>query len=280
MTNSNVDPFTFVGDSKLPEPSEPFLRMQNSISPFLRILIGCAIGASFLQSDMSASTYHLFVFIRDSSLPRRSHSDFIFNYSTIGRVVISFPLEYWQFATEIRRSRRIQVCMSNFFSKKYHQHEPTRLSHVPLTLLYSSLTKLFLLLLLTLWKPSSGPVSARQAGGRFSFSRQGFKDDSITQCALELLDDDKLDREWVIRNVLGGMAAGFGLRGRRDCPSIRPSICLSILYVVVVLDIQPAFTTVIVLTGWVLKTFVANLLLPWVSKSESGGDVFLAYSIP
>lgn len=31
--------------------------------------------------------------------------------------------------------------------------------------------------------------------------------------ALELLDEDKLDRQWVVRNVLGGMAAGFGLRG-------------------------------------------------------------------
>lgn len=31
--------------------------------------------------------------------------------------------------------------------------------------------------------------------------------------AMELLDDDKLDREWIVRNVLGGMAAGFGLRG-------------------------------------------------------------------
>lgn len=28
-----------------------------------------------------------------------------------------------------------------------------------------------------------------------------------------MLDDDKLDREWAIRNVLGGMSAGFGLRG-------------------------------------------------------------------
>jgi hypothetical protein len=31
--------------------------------------------------------------------------------------------------------------------------------------------------------------------------------------AFEILDDDKIDREWVVRNVLGGMAAGFGLRG-------------------------------------------------------------------
>lgn len=32
--------------------------------------------------------------------------------------------------------------------------------------------------------------------------------------ALSILDQDKLDREWVIRNILGGMAAGFGLRGK------------------------------------------------------------------
>lgn len=32
--------------------------------------------------------------------------------------------------------------------------------------------------------------------------------------AFEVLDDDKIDREWVVRNVLGGMSAGFGLRGK------------------------------------------------------------------
>ena len=35
----------------------------------------------------------------------------------------------------------------------------------------------------------------------------------LAQRALEVLDDDRLDREWVVRNVLGGLAAGFGLRG-------------------------------------------------------------------
>lgn len=33
------------------------------------------------------------------------------------------------------------------------------------------------------------------------------------QVLLEVFDEDKLDREWVVRNLLGGMAAGFGLRG-------------------------------------------------------------------
>ena len=30
---------------------------------------------------------------------------------------------------------------------------------------------------------------------------------------LHLLDDDVLDRTWLVRNLLGGMSAGFGLRG-------------------------------------------------------------------
>ena len=36
----------------------------------------------------------------------------------------------------------------------------------------------------------------------------------IIQRTLEIFDDDKLDRDWLVRNVLGGMAAGFGLRGQ------------------------------------------------------------------
>lgn len=86
-----------------------------------------------------------------------------------------------------------------------------RLSHIPLTLLYSSLTKLFLLLLLSLWKPSSAPSSGDVSGTHIS----SFASIEAARAALQVLDDDKLDREWVVRNVLGGMAAGFGLRGKR-----------------------------------------------------------------
>lgn len=35
-----------------------------------------------------------------------------------------------------------------------------------------------------------------------------------------MLDDEKLDREWIVRNVLGGMSAGFGLRGMQKLPRI------------------------------------------------------------
>ena len=87
--------------------------------------------------------------------------------------------------------------------------ESLRFSHVPLTLLYSSLSKLFLLFLLSIWRPStdnSTQVFTERAKGTILAH-------PVINSALEILDDDKLDKEWVIRNVLGGMAAGFGLRG-------------------------------------------------------------------
>ena len=84
------------------------------------------------------------------------------------------------------------------------------MSHVPLTLFYSSVTKLFLLFLLVIWRPSmhSGSKSLYR-------SRHGdvWADNWLMSSALGLLDEDKLDSEWVVRNLLGGMAAGFGLRG-------------------------------------------------------------------
>jgi hypothetical protein len=83
-------------------------------------------------------------------------------------------------------------------------------SLIPLTLFYSSLTKLFLLFLFTIWRPTTTPVAlsvpSNLSNATFFYSQyllHGFK----------MLDDDKLDREWAIRNVLGGMSAGFGLRG-------------------------------------------------------------------
>ena len=49
---------------------------------------------------------------------------------------------------------------------------------------------------------------------------------------------------------------------------------------VVVLDIHPIFTTLIVLFGWAVKTAVANFVHPWVNAGEKIGEAFLAYSIP
>ncbi|KAJ7183294.1 Arv1-like family-domain-containing protein [Mycena filopes] len=118
-----------------------------------------------------------------------------------------------------------------------------RFSLIPLTLFYSSLTKLFLLFLLTIWRPSAG--SAPRQSNSYAF---------------QLFDDDKVDREWVVRNVLGGMSAGFGLR--------------------VVLDSHPFFTTIIIISGWVVKTAASHLVSRWVGGDEQMGEAWLAYSIP
>ncbi|KAI0714284.1 Arv1-domain-containing protein [Cerioporus squamosus] len=140
--------------------------------------------------------------------------------------------------------------------------EQFRFSHIPLTLLYSSLTKLFLLFCLSIWRPdgakSRAPSGLHPNATVFTHP--------LILAALELLDEDKLDREWVVRNVLGGMAAGFGLR--------------------VVLDCHPIFTTIIILAGWLVKTAVASLVSEWVGtglgfgEDRAAGEMWLAYSIP
>jgi len=130
-----------------------------------------------------------------------------------------------------------------------------KLSLIPLTIFYSSLTKLFLLFLLTIWRPSTSTPE----GSQYNWDPSYYSSTFVTR-ALEIWDEDKLDREWVIRNVLGGMATGFGLR--------------------VVLDCHPVFTTVVILVGWCAKTGVARLLKDWVGGDENTGDIWMAYSIP
>ncbi|KIK91197.1 hypothetical protein PAXRUDRAFT_831045 [Paxillus rubicundulus Ve08.2h10] len=129
-----------------------------------------------------------------------------------------------------------------------------RISLIPLTILYSSFTKYFLLFLLTIWRPSA----TLPGGAPYRFGVP-YENPLIVR-ALEIWDEDKLDREWVVRNVLGGMAAGFGLR--------------------VVLDCHPLFTTVVILVGWVGKTAVAELLKDWIGTDAQSREIWLAYSIP
>jgi lipid intermediate transporter len=96
------------------------------------------------------------------------------------------------------------------------------------------------------------------------------------------MDDDKLDREWIVRNVLGGMSAGFGLRGAfaSTFPYMATWLFKISSLVVVILDWHPAFTTIIILAGWVAKTLVASLVSGWVGGDEQAGEAWLAYSIP
>lgn len=91
-----------------------------------------------------------------------------------------------------------------------------RMSHIPMAIIYSSFTKSFLLFLLTIWRPSLS------LPGNAPYRFEGSYKDPWILSALEIWDEDKLDREWVVRNVLGGMAAGFGLRGKSSLSTDAP----------------------------------------------------------
>ncbi|KAJ3568336.1 hypothetical protein NP233_g5773 [Leucocoprinus birnbaumii] len=142
------------------------------------------------------------------------------------------------------------------------------LTLIPLTLFYSSLTKLFLLFLLTIWTPTASistvtSTSYPQLETSWLHALQtNFTGTlpSIISDISKVLDDDKLDREWVIRNVLGGLSAGFGLR--------------------VILDIHPFFSTFIILSGWLSKTAMAQLVVEWVGRGTQMSQAWLAHSIP
>ena len=76
-----------------------------------------------------------------------------------------------------------------------------RLSHISLALLYASLTKLFLLSLLVIWKPAATGISTKEP-----------TNDGL-EAIFHIFDDNRLNREWLLRNLMGGMASGFAVRG-------------------------------------------------------------------
>lgn len=65
---------------------------------------------------------------------------------------------------------------------------------------------MFMLLCLSIWRPDNAPISNVEYPRHESVP--------FLSSLLTALDEDKLDRHWVVRNVIGGMAAGFGLRGK------------------------------------------------------------------
>ncbi|KAG8857609.1 hypothetical protein FRB96_005627 [Tulasnella sp. 330] len=124
-----------------------------------------------------------------------------------------------------------------------------KLSHVPLTIFYSSLTKFFLLSLLSIWHTSQPPETAPPTSP--------FEAYPIIHAVWMMFDEAVLDREWVVRNILGGLAAGFGLR--------------------VVLDCHPIFVTFIIGSGWIAKVIFAD----FVSEVTAFGETaWMKYSIP
>jgi len=207
---------------------------------------------------------------RNVCISWRSDGCILFCTSTLR--FLSFKEEYLA-SRNIRCSTTIPVRFKTCCSYWFLNCKP-RFSLIPLTIFYSSLTKLFLLFLLTIWRPS-----ASKPGGSPYYWDPSYYSSPIVSRALEIWDEDKLDREWVVRNVLGGMATGFGLRGLLWSVffRIRTSLNNSLA---VVLDCHPVFTTVVILVGWLAKTVVAGFLKNWVGGDEHSGDKWMAHSIP
>jgi hypothetical protein len=83
---------------------------------------------------------------------------------------------------------------------------------ISFSLFYSSITKLFLLFLLTIWLPTS-TQSKEYILPDWAKLLSNHTSSSLVLAAFKILDDEA-DREWIVRNILGGMSAGFGLRGQ------------------------------------------------------------------
>jgi hypothetical protein len=49
---------------------------------------------------------------------------------------------------------------------------------------------------------------------------------------------------------------------------------------IVILDIHPIFTSIIILSGWKAKTVAAGLVSSWVGGDELTGEAWRTYSIP
>ena len=95
-------------------------------------------------------------------------------------------------------------------ARRTHYISPLLISF---TLLLSSLPKLLLLLLLSIWPtPPSSPTPSPTP--HLPFVLPPFLAPLIPLLAplKSLLSDETLDRSWVVRHVLGGMGVGFGMR--------------------------------------------------------------------
>ncbi|KIJ22987.1 hypothetical protein M422DRAFT_39857, partial [Sphaerobolus stellatus SS14] len=124
-----------------------------------------------------------------------------------------------------------------------------RASHISLTLLYSSFTKLFMLVALSIWHPEN--ISSQPPRSY---------DHPILSQIVPWLDVDKLDRRWVARNVLGGTTSSFGLR--------------------VALESNPFLVIFFIIAGWAIKTWVSSVASIYIGSQASHTDGYLLYALP
>ena len=98
-----------------------------------------------------------------------------------------------------------------------------------------------------------------------------------------LLDDGMLDRTWLVRNLLGGVSAGFGLRGAPSLSWLSERTGPLDIFsspLEVVLDCHPFFTSLVILSGCLIKTGAVSIVREFVGPGNGVEETWLAYSIP
>jgi hypothetical protein len=129
---------------------------------------------------------------------------------TLASILVLTALDWvarWQKRPKPRSSIRQQlrhVIISHLPFAYAYRKRASRYSHISLCLLYSSFTKFMLLAVLSVW----GPQVQKDIPPTTYVHKM-----PLDSPLWHLLDDDVLDRTWLVRNLLGGMSAGFGLRG-------------------------------------------------------------------
>lgn len=70
------------------------------------------------------------------------------------------------------------------------------------------------------------------------------------------------------------------LRLKRSIPSSSKHNQLNGIVIIVILDVHPFFSTLIILSGWASKNVMSQLVGDWVGGDTQTSQAWLAYSIP
>jgi lipid intermediate transporter len=118
--------------------------------------------------------------------------------------------------------------------------------------------------LLVIWRPAESLHGATSAVG-----------DNFFEVVYHVFDDDRLNREWLLRNLLGGMASGFAIRGKHALHRLDGVTDISL----VVLNGRPLVAAFIVLFAWMMKAGVAFLLSDRITNAAIDRH-WLIFSMP
>jgi hypothetical protein len=175
---------------------------------FMHILLGCFVGTRCFRLFPN----EWYISVSDACFENAETASF-HGGITLASIVVLRSLDCvarWRKRvnppSSIRKQLRyafLAFCKPNAYL--FRKFLRSRYSHISLCLFYSSLTKFLLLVVLSIWGPQIPKDTPPPASYVYKMP--------LESPLWHLLDDDVLDRTWLVRNLLGGMSAGFGLRG-------------------------------------------------------------------